>query len=91
LLGRLCQDPSDQAAWDRFVRRYAPRIHGWYCRWHLQPADADEVTQNVLLKLVQKMGTFRYDPSRSFRGWLKTLAHKAWVDYLEGVKARPGR
>jgi RNA polymerase sigma factor (sigma-70 family) len=88
LLGRLCRDPSDQAAWGLFVRRYAPLIHGWCCRWHLQPADADEVTQNVLLKLVQKMGTFQYDPSRSFRAWLKTLTHHTWVDFLEAVKAR---
>jgi RNA polymerase sigma-70 factor (ECF subfamily) len=25
---------------------------------------------------------FAYDPSRSFRGWLKTLAHHAWLDFV---------
>src|SRR5262249_40925323 len=35
-----------------------------------------------------KMGSFTYDPSRSFRSWLKTLAHNAWVDYLQSVKNR---
>jgi RNA polymerase sigma-70 factor (ECF subfamily) len=88
LLGRLCRDPSDQTAWGLFVRRYTPLIHGWCSRWNLQPADADDVIQNVLLKLVQKMATFQYDPSRSFRAWLKTLTHHAWVDFLESVKAR---
>jgi RNA polymerase sigma factor (sigma-70 family) len=88
LLGRLRLDPGDQVAWGQFVKRYAPLIHGWCCRWNLQPADAEEVTQNVLLKLLGKMGGFEYDPSRSFRAWLKTLTHNAWVDYLDSIKAR---
>lgn len=88
LLGQLRLNPSDQAAWGQFVRRYAPLIHGWCRRWNLQPADAEEVTQNVLVKLVEKLGSFHYDSSRSFRAWLKTLTHHAWVDYLDGVKSR---
>ena len=88
LLGRLSQDPGDQSAWQQFVSHYSPLIYGWCRRWNLQPADAEEVTQNVLLKLVAKLGGFRYDPSRSFRAWLKTLTHHAWVDYLESLKAR---
>jgi RNA polymerase sigma factor (sigma-70 family) len=89
LLGRLRQDPTDQAVWGEFVEHYGSRIYGWCRRWHLQEADAQDVTQNVLLKLADKMRTFRYDPSRSFRAWLKTLAHHAWSDFLEG-RARPG-
>jgi RNA polymerase sigma factor (sigma-70 family) len=60
----------------------------WCRRWNLQAADAEEVTQNVLVKLVSKLGNFTYDPSRSFRSWLKTLAHNAWVDYLQSLKSR---
>ena len=29
------------------------------------------------------MRTFRYDPSKSFRGWLKTVAHGAWCDWVQ--------
>jgi RNA polymerase sigma-70 factor (ECF subfamily) len=29
------------------------------------------------------MRTFAYDPSGSFRGWLKTLAHHAWHDFVK--------
>jgi RNA polymerase sigma factor (sigma-70 family) len=88
LLGRLRHNPSDQTAWGQFVQRYTPQIYGWCRRWNLQPADAEEVTQNVLLKLVEKLRGFDYDPARSFRSWLKTLTHHAWVDYLDGLKAR---
>lgn len=83
LLGRLRRDPTNQAAWDAFVEHYGPRIYDWCRRWNLQEADAQDVTQNVLLKLAEKMRTFVYDPSRSFRAWLKTLTHHAWSDFQE--------
>jgi RNA polymerase sigma-70 factor (ECF subfamily) len=83
LLSRLRHSPSDQAAWDEFVERYSPRIYGWCRRWNLQEADAQDVTQDVLLRLAEKMRTFAYDPSGSFRGWLKTLAHHAWHDFVK--------
>jgi RNA polymerase sigma factor (sigma-70 family) len=37
----------------------------------------------VLLKLAENMRVFAYDPSRSFRAWLKTVTHHAWCDYVE--------
>src|SRR5438309_2240050 len=86
LLGRLRLAPTDQAAWREFVERYGPRIHGWCRRWHLREEDAAEVTQCVLVRLAEKMRDFEYDPARSFRGWLKTLARRAWSDYLEYQK-----
>jgi RNA polymerase sigma-70 factor (ECF subfamily) len=83
LLGRLRQDPTDQEAWTEFVHRYGPHIFHW-CRQHnLQEADAQDVTQTVLVKLAQKMRTFRYDPGRSFWAYVKTLTHYAWCDLLE--------
>jgi RNA polymerase sigma factor (sigma-70 family) len=80
LLGRLRELPTDQAAWGDFVNCYGKKIYGWCRRWELQPADADNVTQAVLLKLARAMQSFEYDRSRSFRAWLKTLAHHAWQD-----------
>jgi RNA polymerase sigma-70 factor (ECF subfamily) len=91
LLSRLNQNPNDPTAWDDFVRRYGRKIHAWCRRWNLQDADAEDVTQNVLLTIARKMRTFTYDPTRSFRGWLRTLAHAAWCDWLEGRRrATPG-
>jgi RNA polymerase sigma-70 factor (ECF subfamily) len=89
LLGRLRHDSTDQAAWAEFVRRYGQQIYCWCLKWHLQEADAQDVTQTVLVKLAEKMRTFSYDSSRSFRAYLKTLTHYAWCDFLERQK-RPG-
>jgi RNA polymerase sigma-70 factor (ECF subfamily) len=83
LLGRLRDTPDDAAAWEAFVRRYGPRIYDWSRRWGLQQADAEDVAQNVLLRLAPKLRTFSYDPARSFRGWLRTLTQHALSDFLE--------
>jgi len=89
LLGRLSHLPADQEAWSQFSERYGRKIYGWCRHWHLQEADAEEVTQEVLLKLARKMATFSYDPTRSFRAWLKTVAHHTWRDFLDS-RQKPG-
>jgi RNA polymerase sigma-70 factor (ECF subfamily) len=81
LISQLRENPSDQAGWDVFVIRYGRHIYRWCRQWKLQDADAEDVTQDILVKLTQKLQHFAYDPSRSFRGWLKTVAHHAWRDF----------
>jgi RNA polymerase sigma factor (sigma-70 family) len=87
LLGKLRDQPTDQEAWSEFVDRYGATIYGWCRRWHLQDADAKDVTQTVLATLCIKMKTFSYDPSLSFRGWLRTLTHHTWSDLV--ARRRP--
>jgi len=82
LLGKLRTDPANEETWCRFVDYYGPKIYGWCRRWSLQDADAQDVTQTVLLQLAAKMRSFTYDPARSFRAWLKTLTHHAWSDFV---------
>jgi RNA polymerase sigma factor (sigma-70 family) len=82
LLGRLALFPLDQAAWEEFVRRYGPSVLGWCQGWGAQEADALDVTQVVLAKLAVQMRHFAYDPSRSFRAWLRAVSLNAWRDSL---------
>ena len=89
LLGRLGRVPADHAAWAEFAERYGRKIYGWCRRWGLQEADAEDVTQDVLLRLARKMRDFSYEPAHSFRAWLKTVTHHAWRDFADG-RNRPG-
>ncbi|HZU38563.1 MAG TPA: sigma-70 family RNA polymerase sigma factor [Gemmataceae bacterium] len=89
LLVRLQRDPTNQEAWADFVAHYGPRIYAWCVRWHMQDADAQDATQDVLLRLADKLRTFAYDPKRSFRGWLKTLTRHACSEFWEHQR-RPG-
>ena len=91
LLERLQKDPGDPQAWNVFVERYQPRIRSWCLTWGLQASDADDVAQEVLVKLFAAMSKFQYDPARSFRAWLKTVTKHAWCDFLAARKRDPGR
>jgi RNA polymerase sigma factor (sigma-70 family) len=85
LLVRLYRSGApDEEAWRDFVGHYGRRIYKWCRHWHLQDADAEEVTQRVLVLLLAKMKDFVYDPSRSFRAWLKTVTHHSWRDLVDG-------
>jgi RNA polymerase sigma factor (sigma-70 family) len=89
LLRRLRQSPDDASAWNEFVDRYGRMIYRWCRRWRLQQADAEDVTQNVLLTLARQMKGFSYDPAGSFRGWLKTITYRSWCQFARG-RGKPG-
>lgn len=82
LMDLLRRYPRDAGAWDRFVRRYRPKIYGWCRQRGLQEADAEDVAQDVIALLTRKMAGFRYDPSRRFHAWLKTITRHALSDLM---------
>jgi RNA polymerase sigma-70 factor (ECF subfamily) len=89
LLERVGQDSGDEAAWGAFVAHYGPKIRAWCCQRGLQAADADDVTQDVLLRLTRALRKFTYDPSRKFRGWLRVVTEHAVSDFFADRKRRP--
>ena len=82
LLHRLNEKPDCADSWTEFVSVYGPAIRQWCLHWGLQESDAQDVTQNVLFRLTTRLPLFRYDRTKSFRGWLKTLTHHAWHDFI---------
>jgi RNA polymerase sigma factor (sigma-70 family) len=80
LLERVSRSPADSLAWDEFARQYRHRIYRWSLGWGVQEADADDVAQLVMAKLLKLLCEFEYDRDRSFRGWLKTVARRVWSD-----------
>ena len=91
LLARLARSgQTNQVAWREFVNQYGRMVYRWCLHWNLQDADARDVTQQVLLKLARHMRGFEYDPSKSFRAWLKTVARHALVDF-QSAWQRPDR
>jgi RNA polymerase sigma factor (sigma-70 family) len=65
---------GDQQAWDALVERYAPLVWSICRRYQLSPADADDVGQNVWLRLVDSLGQMR-DPA-ALPGWLATTTRR---------------
>ena len=75
LLFRLQQDHNspDESAWHQFVSLYTPLIFYWARKTGLGQSDASDLVQDVLTLVFQKLPDFKYDASRSFRGWLRTV------------------
>lgn len=89
---RRVSNPADVEAWEEFVQRYGKSIHCWCSKWATPATSAmvDDVSQEILLKLIAKMRTYQYNPSRGkFRSWLATVARNAWIDFMtEKTKQR---
>lgn len=74
---------SELAAWERIASLYSPLVYGWCRRCSLQPADAENVGQEVLLTVHRTLGQFEIRPERgTFRGWLKSIVRSKVVDYI---------
>jgi RNA polymerase sigma-70 factor (ECF subfamily) len=80
LLGAL----REGLRWEEFVALYGPLILAWGRRdFGLQASDADNLCQEVLLRVWRGIGTF--DPARGrFRAWLYTCARNAACNLRRG-------
>ncbi|MFN0052049.1 MAG: RNA polymerase sigma factor [Planctomycetales bacterium] len=81
LLVRL-RDSRDGKAWELFIETYGPLITRFCRRRGLQDADAVDVSQEVMTKVVQALRTFEYQPARGrFRDWLGAVVRSRLADF----------
>jgi RNA polymerase sigma-70 factor (ECF subfamily) len=81
LLERL-RDGRDAVAWDEFFTRYGPMIYGFACHRGCSPHTAEEIVQDVMLKVFRQRDVYRYDPDRGrFRDWLGTVVRNQVAEH----------
>jgi RNA polymerase sigma-70 factor (ECF subfamily) len=68
LLQRL-RDFNDRSAWNRFATLYEPLIRRWSARQLTQAADVDDLVQQVLTVVLEKLPGIG-----SFRAWLRSIS-----------------
>jgi RNA polymerase sigma-70 factor (ECF subfamily) len=90
LLYALKDSGLREAAMSQFQSRYRDTIFRWCLRQGLQPADAEDVTQTVFLRLLQVLPNHQHDQDRPFRNWLKAVVNNAIIDLRRGEGRRPG-
>jgi RNA polymerase sigma-70 factor (ECF subfamily) len=72
----------DREAWVDFVTGY-DRVIRRHCRGYRFDAETtEELCQRIWIDLARRMCTFRYDPGKTFRGWLCRLCHSRAIDLL---------
>jgi RNA polymerase sigma-70 factor (ECF subfamily) len=81
LLRRL-QDGADPLAWDQFFQRYWPATYALARHRGCSDHTAEEIVQEVMLKVFEQRDVFRYDPQRGrFRDWLATLVRNKVAEH----------
>jgi RNA polymerase sigma-70 factor (ECF subfamily) len=89
LLIRL-KDQADEEAWFEFTEIYRPVIFRLACRRGMQPADADDLVQQVLSAVARVIDRWQADPQRArFRTWLNRVATNAVINAL--TRGKPDR
>jgi RNA polymerase sigma-70 factor (ECF subfamily) len=75
---------GDQAAVRRLAELYGPRIHQLALRHMKNREDAEEVTQDVLMKVCRKIGAFRGDSALS--SWIYRITFNTAMSRLRQHK-----
>lgn len=89
LLIRL-REPDDSAAWERFVSDYGPLVYGFGLRRGVPMDQADDFTQEVMLRVTKSIGRLDYDPALgTFRSWLFQIARHVLLNRLRHAGRRP--
>ncbi|MFO0942692.1 MAG: sigma-70 family RNA polymerase sigma factor [Pirellulales bacterium] len=77
------QDARDVAAWDCFESVYAPVIHRVALRQGLQPSDAENVVQEVMMRVARSVNQWLVNQQRGpFRAWLIRIARNETLRLL---------
>ncbi len=84
LLVRRCL-AGDAAAWEEIVRTYNRRIYNICYRFSGSPDDAEDLAQEVFIKLYRTVGT--WDQSKgAFATWLTSITRNLLVDHFRKSK-----
>jgi RNA polymerase sigma-70 factor (ECF subfamily) len=92
LLQGSTDDTKMNQARDELFTAYHPVVLRWCQRCGLQPVDAEDVSQDLFLRLFKAIKSYVPPPSRppggSFRCWLKTVVLHEVIDFWRGPNRR---
>jgi len=78
---------GDKQAYAGIVRRYQNKLYGLFRKMGSSEADAQDLTQETLLKAYRKLAA--HNPAQSFAGWIYTIAINLQKDRGYRRKANP--
>ena len=73
------------SAFETIFHMYQRTVYGWLLRIVRNPAAAEELTVEAFWRIYRAHA--RFDPSRGFEAWARTIATHAAIDWLRTQKA----
>ena len=73
---------SASNAWSIFIDKYGRMLYAWSRQWCANHHDAEELVQETILIVFQKIGVFQNRTEGGFRRWLKEIAYRCWLEML---------
>jgi RNA polymerase sigma-70 factor (ECF subfamily) len=98
--GVVVAQPDEERSWVEKARAGDPEACGWLYECYFDriyrytylklgdPSDAEDITEQVFLKMIESVGSFQWQGS-SFASWLYRIAHNQVVDFLRQHSRRP--
>ncbi|MEX0832174.1 MAG: ECF RNA polymerase sigma factor SigK [Nitriliruptoraceae bacterium] len=81
---------GDKAAFSEVYDRFAGKVYGIVKRVVRDPAQSEEIAQEVLVEIWRTAA--RFDPERgSVQGWMLTTAHRRAIDHVRSEQAHRDR
>ncbi len=87
LLDGLSSQHSE--SWDRLVDKYGPLVCFWCRRYGLQPADVEDVLQEVFSVVLRRVPDFKRGRRGSFRAWLWGITRNKLGDFMRRSAKQP--
>lgn len=75
---------GDRASFEAIVREHKGGVFGFLCARVAQPADAEDLTQEVFLRLYQCRGQF--ESGREVRPWLMGIARNVLREFIRSKR-----
>lgn len=77
------KSPENRRAWDEFVDIYRPVVYRMARRRGLQDADAQDVVQEILIRVAGAIERYESQPDVPFRHWLRRVSSHAILTALQ--------
>ena len=76
------KDPRDESSWEDFAQIYSGYVYGIIRRMNISESDAEDLVQQLLLIMWNKLPKTDVEQIRSFRAWLSTITKNFVTDFI---------
>ncbi len=76
---------GDDAAWERIVNSYGRRVYNLSYRYTSRKEEAEDLTQDIFIRVYQNLKSFRSDVG-SFQSWILKIGRNLIIDHYRQTR-----